>query len=116
MITNICPKSIDANFNLRRARENYWLDVERDLEQYNKDYCIDVELARKLMEHIQILLVNRQAPFDETENFYKNVQLCIDVIDVIEEVLMLNMKTDNRTKRQLTMGDMIEKLKKITVM
>lgn len=116
MINSICPKSIDPQFHLRRAKENIWVDIERDLKDYQRDYCVDVEMARKLMEYIQVALADRQAPFDETETFYKNVQLCIDVLDVIEEVLMLNMKHDSRAKRELTLGEMVEKLKKITVM
>lgn len=116
MITNICPKSIDPMFNFKRQKENYWVDIERDLNDFQHSYCVDVELARRLMEHIQVALADRQAPFNETENFYKNVQLAIDVLEVVEEVLMLNIKDDNRTKRQQTLGDMVEKLQKITVM
>lgn len=116
MITNICPKSVDPQFHLRRRKENIWVDIERDLNDFQRDFCVDVELARKLMEHIQVALADRQAPFDETENFYKNVQFCIDVLDVIEEVLMLNMNQDNRTKREVTLGEMVEKLQQITVM
>lgn len=92
------------------------MDIERDLNDFNRDYCSDIELAERLMEHIQIALANRQAPFCETENYYKNVQLSIDVLDAVEKVLMLNMKQDNETKREVTLGEVIEKLQKIKVL
>lgn len=116
MITNICPKSIDPQFHFKRAKENVWVDIERDMKDFQHDYCVDVELARRLMEQIQIALADRQAPFDDSENFYKNVQLCIDVLDSVEDILTLNMKSDNRTKREITLGELIEKLQKITVL
>lgn len=116
MLTNICPKGLDPNFHLRRARENVWVEIEHDLKDYQKQYCVDVELARKLMEHILVSLVERQAPFNDSENFYKNVQLCIDVLECVEDVLMLNIRQDNRTKREKTIGDVVDKLQKITVM
>lgn len=116
MITSICPKSIDPQFHLRRAKENVWVDIERDLNEFDRDYCSEVELARNLMTHMQLALASRQAPFDDSANFYKNVQLAIDVLEVVEEVLLLNIRTDNRSKRELTLGQMVEKLQNITVM